>query len=86
MRNPLRVYTYKIQTHTNGMSFRKSVKVVGDWKGITGKVACISPGFILEDVLTFGHGLDVTDVWFNSVQLLLRLEGTFDTCSYTYRS
>lgn len=28
-------------------------KVVGDSKAITGKVACICPVLILEDVLTF---------------------------------
>lgn len=36
------------------------MKVVGDWKFITGKVACVCPIFtLLEDVLTFGDRLDV---------------------------
>lgn len=36
------------------------MKVVGDWKGITEKAACICPIFVLlEDVLTFGDRLGV---------------------------
>jgi len=29
--------------HTNGIWFRKSMNVVGEWKGIAGKVARICP-------------------------------------------
>lgn len=66
-----------------GSGSENPIKTVGNWKGNTGKVACICLIFVLlGNMLTFGDRLDVKWV-FGLTQY-----GCFyvwEACSYVYR-